>query len=401
MACRSLLNNECDMALAGGVSVGAQPKGGYFYQLGGISSPDGHCRAFDARAQGTVFGNGVGVVVLKRLSEALADGDRIYAVIKGSAINNDGSVKVGYTAPSVSGQAEVIALAQALGGVGARSISYVEAHGTGTAMGDPIEVAALTQAFGASTREKGFCAIGSVKSNAGHLDAAAGVTGLIKTVLMLEHGKIPASLHYEHPNPKIDFGNSPFYVNARLKEWEVDGEPRRAGVSSFGVGGTNAHVVVEEAPEVKASGPSRLHQLWVLSGRSESALEKATANLASCLEGDEEVSLADAAYTLQVGRKGFGKRRVLVSAGREGAIEGLKTLKGTIDGAAAAGDKGVVYLFTGQGAQYEGMGWGLYEQEKVFREEVDRCSELLRGELGVDLRGYSILRTRREVVVGH
>lgn len=386
MACRGLLNNECDMALAGGVSIGAQQKAGYLYQPEGIASPDGHCRAFDARAQGMVGGSGVGVVVLKRLSDALADGDRIRAVIKGSAINNDGSVKAGYTAPSINGQSEVIALSQALAGVEARSISYVEAHGTGTALGDPIEIAALTQAFGASTQEKGFCAIGSVKSNIGHLDAAAGVTGLIKTVLMLEHGNIPASLHYEQPNPKIDFGNIPFYVNARLKEWEANGEPRRAGVSSFGMGGTNAHVVLEEAPELKPSGQSRSHQLWVLSARSQSALDQATANLAACLEGNGEVNLADAAYTLQVGRKGFGKRRVMVSAGLEETIEGLASFKGTIDGEAAGEAKAVIYLFTGQGGQYEKMGRGLYQQEKVFRNEVDRCSEMLKVELGLDLR---------------
>ncbi len=386
MACRGLLNKECDMALAGGVSVGAQEKGGYFYQAEGIKSPDGHCRAFDAQARGTVGGGGVGVVVLKRLSEALAEGDTIHAVIKGTAINNDGSLKVGYTAPSVTGQAEVIALAQALGGVEARSIGYVEAHGTGTQLGDPIEVAALTQAFGASTREKGFCAIGSVKSNVGHLDAAAGVTGLIKTVLALKHGKIPASLHYQEPNPKIDFANSPFYVNGKLREWERKGWPRRAGVSSFGIGGTNAHVVVEEAPELKASGPSRSQQLWVLSARSESALEQARKNLLEHLKAGGEIDLADAAYTLQVGRKGFEKRWVGVSAGRQEALQALEGLRGAAASSGEARARPVVFLFSGQGSQYEGMGWGVYQQEKVFREEVDRCSEILKGELGMDLR---------------
>jgi amino acid adenylation domain-containing protein len=387
MACRSLLNKECDMALAGGVSVHAQQKAGYYYQPEGKDSPDGHCRAFDARAQGIVGGNGVGIVVLKRLSEALSDGDTIHAVIKGSAINNDGSLKVGYTAPSVSGQAEVIAMAQALGGVEARSISYVEAHGTGTALGDPIEIAALTQAFGVSTKEKGFCAIGSVKSNVGHLDAAAGVAGLIKTVLALEHGKIPASLYYEQPNPKIDFANSPFYVNGKLREWERKEGPRRAGVSAFGIGGTNAHVVVEEAPVLEPSGESRSHQLWVLSARSENALEQATENLLKHLRAEPGTNLADAAYTLQVGRKGFGKRRMLVCAGREETIQTLESLKGVITSAGETEPKPVVFLFSGGGAQYEGMGWGLYQQEKVFREEVDRCSEMLKGELGMDLRG--------------
>ncbi|RMF30773.1 MAG: polyketide synthase, partial [Chloroflexi bacterium] len=236
LACQALLNYECDIALAGGVSVDVPQKRGYLYLEGGISSPDGHCRAFDARAQGTVGGNGVGIVVLKRLEDALADGDTIHAVIKGSAINNDGSLKVGYTAPSVEGQAEVIATAQALAGVDPETITYIEAHGTGTALGDPIEIAALTQVFRAGTQARGFCAIGSVKTNIGHLDAAAGVAGLIKTVLALKHRMIPPSLNFERPNPQIDFEHSPFYVNTRLREWEppAEGIPRRAGVSSFG-----------------------------------------------------------------------------------------------------------------------------------------------------------------------
>ncbi|MBE9534428.1 MAG: polyketide synthase, partial [Proteobacteria bacterium] len=241
LACQSLLNYQCSMALAGGVCIIVRQRGGYFYQEGGIPSPDGYCRAFDAKAQGTVLSEGVGIVVLKRLSEALADGDTISAVIKGCATNNDGSMKVSFTAPSVDGQAEVIAMAQALSGVPVDTISYIEAHGTGTSLGDPIEIAALTQAFGASTHKKGFCAIGSVKTNVGHLDTAAGVTGLIKTVSALKHKEIPPSLHFEKPNPNIDFENSPFYVATKLSEWKVDGFPRRAGVSSFGIGGTNAH----------------------------------------------------------------------------------------------------------------------------------------------------------------
>ena len=213
LACQSLLSGECDVALAGGVSINVPQTAGYVYQEGGIYAPDGHCRAFDARAQGTVFGNGVGIVVLKRLQDALADGDCIHAVIKGSAINNDGSSKVGYTAPSVEGQAKVIARALAMADIDPETISYIEAHGTGTALGDPIEIAALTRAFRASTEKQGFCAIGSVKTNLGHLNAAAGVTGLIKTVLALKHQMIPPSLHFEQPNPQIDFANSPFYVN--------------------------------------------------------------------------------------------------------------------------------------------------------------------------------------------
>src|SRR5215213_4756220 len=245
LACQSLLSYQCDIGMAGGVSIQVPQRTGYYYQEGGITSPDGHCRAFDAKAQGTVFGSGVGIVVLKRLADALEDGDTIHAIIKGSAINNDGSLKVGYTAPSVEGQAQVIMMAQLLSNVTPDMVTYIEAHGTGTPLGDPVEVEALTRAFRSSTQNKGYCALGSVKTNIGHLDAAAGVAGLIKTVLALKHGKIPASLHYEEPNPKIDLANSPFYVNARLKDWKSDnGTPRRAGVSSFGIGGTNAHVVL-------------------------------------------------------------------------------------------------------------------------------------------------------------
>lgn len=250
LACQSLLNYQCNLALAGGVSINLRHSRGYFYQEGMIPSPDGHCMAFDADAHGTVLSQGVGVVVLKRLSEALSDGDTIHAVIKGVAINNDGALKAGYTAPSVNGQAEVIAMAHVLSGVAADTIGYIEAHGTGTPLGDPIEIAALTQAFRASTQKKGFCAIGSVKTNIGHADAAAGIAGLIKTILMLTHKQIPLSLHFKKPNPNIDFENSPFYVPTQLSEWCDNGFPRRAGVSSFGIGGTNVHAVLEEAPMI-------------------------------------------------------------------------------------------------------------------------------------------------------
>jgi acyl transferase domain-containing protein len=266
------------MVLAGGVSVSVPQKAGYLYQEGGILSPDGHCRAFDAQARGTVGGSGVGIVVLKRLKDALEDGDRIHATILGSAINNDGSLKIGYTAPSVEGQAKAIAEAQAIAGIDPETISYIEAHGTGTALGDPVEIAALTQAFSLRTNKKGFCAIGSVKTNIGHLGAAAGVAGLIKTVLALKHKLIPPSLHFKEPNPEIDFVNSPFYVNSSLSEWKAD-RSRLAGVSSFGIGGTNAHVILKEAPTVEVSEVSRPWQLLVLSAKTESALDAATANL--------------------------------------------------------------------------------------------------------------------------
>ncbi|HWA28156.1 MAG TPA: type I polyketide synthase, partial [Lacunisphaera sp.] len=386
MACKELFSGECDMALAGGVSLCAQQIGGYFYQPEGILSPDGHCRAFDKRAQGTVGTGGVGMVVLKRLSDALADGDTIRAVIKGAASNNDGALKVGFTAPSVQGQAGVIATAQAMAGVEARSIDYIEAHGTGTALGDPIEIAALTQAFRLSTRESGFCAIGSVKTNIGHADAAAGVAGLIKTVLALEHGQIPPSLHFEAPNPKIDFLNSPFYVNTRLQKWGRNGMPRRAGVSSFGIGGTNAHVILEEAPERMQGDKGWPYQILVVSARTSSALDQATANLLAYLKENEQADLADVAYTLQVGRKAWGKRRVVIGVDRAQAIRALETKEGVFTAAGEIKERPVVFMFSGQGAQYVGMGRELYKQAGVFRTEVDRCSELLKAEMGVDIR---------------
>ena len=280
-ACQALLSGECDIALAGGVRITVPQKAGYWYQEGGILSPDGHCRAFDAKAQGTIGGNGAAIVVLKRLDDAVNDGDSIHAVIKGSAINNDGSLKVGFTAPRVDGQAKAITAALQMADVEPQTISYIEAHGTGTPLGDPIEIAALKKVFQDST-ERGYCGVGSVKTNVGHLDAAAGVTGLIKTVLALKHGVLPPSLHFQTPNPQLDLANSPFYVNATRKDWNAS--PRRAGVSSFGVGGTNAHVIVEEAVQTKDSSESRSSQLLIVSAKTVTALDAATANLAVHLE---------------------------------------------------------------------------------------------------------------------
>ncbi|HEV7506853.1 MAG TPA: amino acid adenylation domain-containing protein [Thermoanaerobaculia bacterium] len=384
LACRALLGRECDMALAGGVSATVPQVSGYHYQEGGISSPDGHCRAFDAQAQGTVGGSGVGVVVLKRLSDALAAGDTIHAVIRGTAINNDGAQKVGYTAPGVDGQAGVIAAAQALAGVSADEIGYVEAHGTGTPLGDPIEIAALTRAFRSGTERTGFCAIGSVKTNLGHLDAAAGIAGLIKTTLVLEHGEIPPSLHFREPNPRIDFAASPFFVNAELRPWAADGAPRRAGVSSFGIGGTNAHAVLESAPAPVPSGKSRPFQLLMLSARTSEALEAATDNLAAHLLRHPELPLADAAYTLQTGRRLLAHRRVLVALDAADAAAALsardpeRLLTRTCDGSR----RQVVFLFPGQGAQYAGMGRELYEREPAYRSALDSCAEILGPHLG-------------------
>jgi acyl transferase domain-containing protein/acyl carrier protein len=396
MACQALLDYECDMALAGGVSVGQLRAGGYFYQAGGITSADGHCRAFDAGAQGTVAGSGAGVVVLKRLADALDSGDTIHAVIKGSAVNNDGSLKVGYTAPSVDGQAEVIAKALAVAAVRPETISYVEAHGTATALGDSVEIAALTKAFRHGTGEKGFCRIGSVKTNVGHLNTAAGVAGLIKTVLALKNRSLPPSLHFTLPNPQIDFAGSPFRVNGALTPWEDGGGPLRAGVSSFSIGGTNAHVILEEAPPPVAlasrgreeSRDARA-QLLVLSAKTETALEAAAANLASYLERHAESNLADVAYTLQTGRKAFAHRRVLVARDVAEAIARLTNPDARLaaSGSHEEGQPAVAFMFAGQGSQHVKMALDLYRTEPVFRAELDRCVELLKPHLGLDLRG--------------
>jgi acyl transferase domain-containing protein/acyl carrier protein len=389
LACLSLLSYECDMALVGGVTVKVPQVEGYWALDGGLAAPDGHCRPFDARAAGTVFGSGAGVVVLKRLSDALEDGDSIRAVIKGSAINNDGSLKVSYTAPSVEGQAEVIAAALAVAGVEAETVRYVEAHGTGTSLGDPIEVAALTKVFRESTDRQGFCALGSVKSNLGHLDAAAGVAGFLKTVLALEHREIPPSLHFEQPNPAIDFAASPFYVNTALTPWEADGGPRRAGVSSFGVGGTNAHVILEEAPVAGAPAPSRPWQLLTLSARSPEALEEATRNLVAWLREADPALLPDAAWTLQAGRAVFRHRRSVVCRDRDDALAALETLDPervlTAEDLEDPRDRPVVFVFPDQEARV-GMGRGFYESEEIFRAEVDACARWLQPVLHLDLR---------------
>jgi acyl transferase domain-containing protein len=386
LACQSLLNGECDMALAGGVAISAERKAGYLYTEGGILSPDGHCRAFDANAQGSVGGEGIGIVVLKRLEDALLHRDRIHAVIKGSAINNDGSFKVSYTAPRIDTQAKAIRTAQIVAEVEPESITYIETHGTGTALGDPIEIAALTQAFGATTQKKGFCAIGSVKTNIGHLDTAAGVTGLIKTVLALKHKQIPPSLHYSSPNPEIDFANSPFYVNTTLAEWQTNDTPRRAGVSSFGLGGTNAHLILEEAPVLEASSSSRPWQLLMLSAKTDSALETATTNLINHFQEHPDLNLADAAYTLQVGRRTFDFRRTVVCRDIQDAVKALQEPKRVITNTQKTKQCSVAFMFSGLGTHYIDMAVELYQTEPTFRACVDQCCQLLKPELGLDLR---------------
>lgn len=388
LACQALLNGECDIALAGGVTVKTQQKGGYLYREGGILSPDGHCRAFDTAAQGTVGGSGAGIVVLKKLDEALADGDHIYAVIKGTAINNDGGAKVGYTAPRAEGQAKVIRDALRAAEVEPRTIGYIETHGTGTQLGDPIEITALTRAFRAGTDEKQFCAIGSVKTNIGHLDTAAGVVGLIKTVMALQHKQIPPSLHFTEPNPKIDFDDSPFYVNTSLSGWAANGHPRRAGVSSFGMGGTNAHIVLEEAPALAPSSSPGPCQLLVLSAKTEAALEGMTSNLAGHLKQHPELNLADVAYTLQSGRGAFNHRRTLVCSDTDDAIGALESRdqQRIVTSFTNFKQRPVIFMFPGQGTQYANMALELYQAEPTFRKHIDNCSKLLEPHLGIDLR---------------
>jgi phthiocerol/phenolphthiocerol synthesis type-I polyketide synthase E len=386
LACRAVARGECDMALAGGVSVSFPQRSGYVYEAGMILSPDGHCRPFDAKAGGTRGGAGCGIVVLKRLAEAVADRDTIHAVITGAAMNNDGAGKTGYTAPSVDGQAEVIATALSLAAVDARSIGYLEAHGTATPLGDPIEVAALTQAFRGWTDDVGFCRLGSLKANLGHLDAAAGVAGLIKTVLVLEHREFPPLVNFTAANPQLDLESSPFAASPTGSPWLSD-SARRAGVSSFGIGGTNAHVVLQEAPAVVETPSLRRAHLLLLSARTSAALDRSSANLAAHLAGST-VPLQDVEWTLKIGRKTFAHRRAVVVHDREEAIDRLSRpqaqplLSAVHDG----GERRVAFLFGGQGSQFAGMGSMLYEQEPVFAAAVDRCADLLTPHLRQDLR---------------
>lgn len=389
-ACQSLLSYQCDMALAGGTSITIPQKRGYYYQEGMILSPDGHCRAFDAKAGGTVSGNGTAVVMLKRLEDALADRDHIYAVIKGSACNNDGAQRVGYTAPGVEGQAQVISMAQAAANIDPATIQYIETHGTGTTLGDPIEIAALTQVFREQTEQKQFCAVGSVKTNVGHLDAAAGAAGLIKAALSLHHQVIPPSLNYDSPNPKIDFSSSPFFVNTQLRDWKRGAVPRRAGVSSFGIGGTNVHVVLEEAPLTAASGKSRPYQLLAFSAKSDSAIETQTENMLEFLKVHPELNFSDVTFTALVGRKPFHHRRFVVCESREDAVQVLENQDPmrilTTSFPPDQGESPVVFMFSGQGSQYVNMGKDLYQTEPGFRKTVDHCAEILIEPLGLDLR---------------
>jgi acyl transferase domain-containing protein/acyl carrier protein len=385
-AAQALLARECDLALAGGACV---PPGreGYLWSPGGILSPDGRCRSYDADSGGTVAGSGVGAVVLKRLGDALRDGDTVRAVIRGSAVNNDGGLKMAFTAPSVQGQAAVIGEALAVAGVHPDSIRYVEGHGSGTELGDPVEIAALADAFRAHTGRAGFCAVGSIKGNIGHADAAAGIAGFIKAVLALHHRVVPPTAHFRAPNRRIDLARSPFYVSARAEPWDAGDEPRRAGVSAFGIGGTNAHVVLEEAPVPLPSAPKRPWHLLVLSARTETALDAMTLRLADHLRARPGLPLADAAHTLQSGRREMAHRRMLVLRDGEDAARLLderrpdRVLSASVD----EERRSVAFLFPGLGDQYPQMARRLYDAEPVFRQEMDRCAGILRDRFGIDL----------------
>lgn len=385
-ACQSIINGECDIALAGGITITKLNKAGYLYHENMIFSRDGHCRSFDARARGTIGGDGVGIVVLKRFKDAAAEGDHIYALIKGTAVNNDGIRKAGYTAPSMLGQSEVIEDAFRVAEIEPQSITYVETHGTGTVVGDPIEIEGLKYAF--NTEKKHFCRVGSVKTNIGHLDSAAGIAGFIKTVLALKHRLIPPSLHYETPNPGIDFDSSPFYVNTRLSAWKCGGHPLRAGVSSFGIGGTNAHLVLEEALKMEESSSDRTWKLLLLSAKTRSALERCSIDLLEFLKKNPEINLADAAYTLQLGRRSFCYRRMLICKDTNEAAAALmdSSARKVQTYYAKEEKKSVIFIFPGLGAQYVNMGVELYRSLPLFREEIDRCFEILAPLLNYDIR---------------
>ncbi|MEV4218611.1 SDR family oxidoreductase [Nonomuraea sp. NPDC049725] len=393
LAVQSLRNGECELALAGGVSIRVPDRVGHLYGPGGQESPDGHVRTFDARAKGSMFGDGAAAVLLKRLPDALRDGDHVWAVIRGTAMNNDGALKVGYTAPSVVGQSRVIADAMADAGVTGEDISYVEAHGTATELGDPIEVAALARAFG-PTSERRYCAIGSVKTNVGHLDRAAGASGLIKTAFAIRDGVIPASLHYTSPNPEIDFESGPFYVNTELSPWRTrDGRPRIAGLNSLGMGGTNVHMVIEEPPAVSrdAEPQGRRYQVLPVSARAAAAADEACRRLGRHLAAEPGVRLADAAYTLQAGRKTFEHRRALVAADAAGAAAALDGGAGLLSRTDTAQGRRVAFLLAGVGEQYPGLAADLHRHEPAFRQALDDCLAALAGVM--DVTGVADLLT--------
>lgn len=383
LACQSLYSLESDICLAGGVRISVPQERGYLYQEGTIVSPDGHCRPFDEKAQGMVGSNGVGIVVLKRFEDAVRDNDTIYALVSGWAVNNDGSNKVSFTAPSVDGQAEVIMMAQSMAEVSPEEIAYVETHGTATKIGDPIEVAGLTKAFTSKTSKRQFCGLGSVKSNIGHADAAAGVASFIKTCLSAYHRTIPPSLHFQRPNPHIDFTNSPFYVLNELKSWSGE-KPLVMGVSSFGIGGTNAHVIVEQyqTHEVKAEVSDNWPELLVLSARSENSLEQRKIDLKEFLRNNMNLSIKDVAYTLALGRNQMPLRSYAVASN----LTEITADKLFTDNKTPGNISKIAFMFPGQGAQYVNMGLNLYQNIANFREILDECFGIYENETGEDLK---------------
>lgn len=385
----ALLAYQCDIAVAGGVTISNSREDALFYQEGGIGSFDGHCRAFDARAAGTVAGNGIALVALRRMEDALRDGDQIIGVLRGSAINNDGGDKSSYTAPSPEGQARAITEALEVSGVNPETISYVETHGTGTNLGDPIEVAGLTRAYRRYTDKKHFCGIGSVKTNIGHLVSAGGVASMIKTLMGMQHRKIPANLNFEKPNPKIDFASSPFYVVDKTKEWlPTGGSLLRAGVSSFGIGGTNAHLILEEAPQVSPSGASKAINTVILSAKTLTALQTMKQNLLNHVRKNPQLNLSDLAYTLQLGRHNFEYRFTATVSTLEELISKLdgSDLKYSGETNQKNTDRDICFMFPGQGSQYINMGKPLYESEPVFKKSVDTCADFLKPLINLDLR---------------
>ncbi|MFI6213376.1 amino acid adenylation domain-containing protein [Nocardia brasiliensis] len=387
LACESLTAGECTTALAGGVSLRPDGETGYLHQDGGVLSPDGRCRPFDADSGGTISTGGAGLVVLKRLTDAVADGDTIHAVIRGSAINNDGDRKLGFTAPSVDGQAELLDAAYRAAGIDPATITYIQAHGTATALGDVVEVRALDRVLGRSGRTARRCALGSVKANVGHTDSAAGVIGLISTVLAVQHGRIPAVVHFRQANPRLDLDRTRFYVNAQTIAWPPTGDiPRRAGVTAIGLGGTNAHVVVEQAPAPERPAETDEPQVITVSARDAATLRRASARLAGHLRNHADLSLADVASTLQRGRHRFDHRRALSCRNVAQAIEGLLDT-GSSGHVVADPDtpRKIVFLFPGGGSQFPGMGRTLYAEEPVYRATFDECCALFRAELGCDI----------------
>ncbi len=388
LACENILLGESDIILVGGGRIQPPLYVGHMHKEGHALSPDGYVRAFDAEANGMVRGHGMAFIVIKKLEQALADGDTIHAVIKGSAIGNDGSGKVGFTAPGVEGQSQTIVQAYKNAGINPESVSYVEAHGTGTRLGDPVEVAALTKAFRHFTNKKGFCGIGSVKTNIGHLDAGACMAGIIKTVLAMKHERLPASLHFKTPNPQIPFDESPFFVTGTARDWKRTAQPRRAGVSSFGLGGTNVHIVLEEAPGRVRPDVEEKAQLLILSAKTPTALDALTAQMGAFLQQHTDLRLTDLAATLQLGRKAYAHRRILAAHSVEEAAlafrqkDPQKVITTHLQNPVGK----TVFLFPGGGAQHTNMGLGLYQTETVFRNAVDRCLTILQQQHQLHLR---------------